>query len=65
MRRFIFSSAMLGIVAGGWNTLRTTKKRPNDWVTVLMWISWALTAAIAIGGVAEDARQRQLEADKS
>ena len=55
MRRFIFSSAMLGILAGGWNTLRTTKKRPNDWVTVLMWISWAATLAIAIGTVIEQA----------
>jgi hypothetical protein len=61
MRKFIFSSAMIGIVAGGWNTLKQTKKRPNDWRIVLLWIGWGLSAAIAIGDVVQDARERQLD----
>lgn len=61
MRKFIFSSAMIGIVAGGWNTLKQTKKRPNDWRIALLWISWGLSAAIAIGDVVQDARERQLD----
>ena len=61
MRKFIFSSAMIGIVASGLNTLRVTKKRPNDWRIGLMWAGWALSAVIAIGDVVLDARERQLE----
>lgn len=61
MRKFIFSTAMIGIVASGVNTLRATKKRPNDWRIALMWASWVLSAAIAVGDVVQDAEERQLK----
>ncbi|MEC5148945.1 hypothetical protein [Cryobacterium sp. GrIS_2_6] len=61
MRKFIFSSAMLGVVAGGWNILQATRRGPRDWRLVLMWIGWALSAAVAIGTIVKDADGRQID----
>lgn len=61
MRKFIFSSAMIGVIAGGVNILSATKQGPRDWRLLLMWIGWALSAAVAIGTVIEDANERRVE----
>jgi hypothetical protein len=61
MRKFIFSSAMIGVVSGGWNAVKATRNGPRDWRLVLLWIGWSLSAAVAIGTVIEDANERQLE----
>jgi hypothetical protein len=60
MRKFIFSSAMLGVVSGGWNAVQATRHGPRDWRLALLWIGWALSAAVAIGTVIEDADDRRL-----
>ncbi|HZK58751.1 MAG TPA: hypothetical protein VFC59_02640 [Cryobacterium sp.] len=59
MRKFIFSSAMLGVIAGAWNIVEATRHGPRDWRLVLMWLGWALSAAVAIGTVIEDANARK------
>lgn len=61
MRKFIFSSAMLGVIAGGVHILSATRQGPRDWRLALMWIGWALSAAVAIGTIIEDANQRRVE----
>jgi hypothetical protein len=61
MRKFIFSSAMLGVVSGGWNAVQATRHGPRDWRLLLLWIGWALSAAVAIGTVIEDANERRLQ----
>lgn len=61
MRKFIFSTTVLGAVFGGWTTLQQTRKGPRDWRLILMWLSWGLTVAIAIGTVRENARTGELE----
>jgi len=61
MRKFIFSSAMLGVVVGGWNVLQSTRRGPRDWRLVLMWIGWALSTAVAIGTIVKDADERQID----
>ncbi|HEY9477742.1 MAG TPA: hypothetical protein VIQ26_04865 [Microbacteriaceae bacterium] len=55
MRKTIFSSTVLGAVLGGWTTLQATRKGPRDWRIPLMWISWALTVAVAVGTVKKNA----------
>jgi hypothetical protein len=60
MRKFIFSSAMIGVVSGGWNAVQATRHGPRDWRLLLLWIGWALGAAVAIGTVIEDANERKL-----
>lgn len=61
MRKFIFSTTVLGAIFGGWSTLQQTRTGPRDWRLILMWISWGLTVAIAIGTVRENARTQELE----
>jgi hypothetical protein len=61
MRKFIFSTTVLGAVFGGWTTLQQTRKGPRDWRLILMWLSWGLTVAIAIGTVAENSKTHELE----
>jgi hypothetical protein len=61
MRKFIFSTTVLSAIASGWGTLQQTRKGPRDWRLVLMWVSWGITLAIAIGTVAENAKTHELE----
>ena len=42
-------------------TLQATRKGPRDWRTVLMWISWGLAVAVAVGTVKKNAETRELE----
>lgn len=55
MRKYIFSSSVISAVFGGWSILQTTRQGPRDWRLVLMWLSWGLTLAIAIGTVIDEA----------
>ena len=51
MRRFIFNSSIISSIFGVLGVVQTTRKGPRDWRLVLMWISWGLTVAIAVGTV--------------
>jgi len=55
LRKFIFSGTMLSAVVGGWGVLQTTRKGPRDWRLILMWVSWGLSVAIAVGTVIQQA----------
>lgn len=60
MRKYLFSGTMLSAVFGGWGILQTTRKGPRDWRLILMWISWGLSIAIAVGTViqkSDDAKE--------
>jgi hypothetical protein len=62
MRKYLFSGTLLSAVFGGWGVLQTTRRSPRDWKLVLMWISWGLSVAIAVGTVIEQSRDaRELE----
>lgn len=56
MRKFVFNTSILSAIVGGWSTLQTTRSGPRDWRLVLMWISWGITVAIAIGSVSQDSK---------
>ena len=56
MRRYIFSSSVISAIFGGWSILQSTRQGPRDWRLLLMWLSWGLTLAIAIGTVIDEAR---------
>ena len=55
MRKFLFSSSVISALFGGWSTLQTTRRGPRDWRLLLMWVSWALSVAIAVGTVVNEA----------
>ena len=56
MRRYIFSSSVISAIFGGWSILQSTRQGPRDWRLLLMWLSWGLTLAIAVGTVIDEAR---------
>lgn len=58
MRKFIFSTTVLGAIFSGWSTLQTTRKGPRDWRLALMWISWAIAIAVAIGTVRKNSQTK-------
>ncbi len=57
MRKYILNGSILSAVLGGWSTVKATRSGPHDWRLVLMWLSWAITLAVAIGSVHEDAKE--------
>ena len=61
MRKFIFSTQILGAPFGGWSTVQTTRRGPRDWRLALMWITWGLTLVVAVGTVVKDAQTNELE----
>ena len=56
MRKFIFSSSVISALFSGWSTLQMTRQGPRDWRVILMWLSWGLSLAIAIGTVLDESR---------
>lgn len=60
MRKYILNGSVLSALVGGWSTMQTTRRGPRDWKLGLMWLSWAITVAIAIGTVIEDSRDGQI-----
>jgi hypothetical protein len=63
MRKYIFNTAMLGVLFGGVSAARQTIKGPRNWRTILVWIGWGISVAIAVGEIQEQARE-QAELDE-
>ncbi len=62
MRKFIFNTSILSALFGVWGVAQATRKGPRDWRLILMWVSWGLTVAIAVGTVVTQANaSRELE----
>ena len=57
MRKFIFSTSVLGSLFGGVGVVQATRNGPRDWRLILMWVSWLATVAIAVGTVIEDSKE--------
>ena len=62
MRKFIFSGTVISALFGGLSTVQATRSGPRDWRLILMWISWGLTVAIAVGTVVKDSQDDELDA---
>jgi hypothetical protein len=61
MRKFIFNSSVVSALFGAVGVLKTTKEGPRDWRLILMWISWGITVAIAIGTVIQESDSLELD----
>lgn len=56
MRRFLFNTTVLSSVVGVWSVIQATRRGPRDWRLIAMWVSWALTVAVAIGTVVKESQ---------
>lgn len=61
MRKFIFNFSVLSALFGAVGLARATAQGPRDWRLILMWIGWGINVAIAVGAVAEQAKEHELE----
>jgi hypothetical protein len=61
VRRFLFNTSILSALFGVFGVVQSTRRGPRDWRLILMWISWGLTVAIAVGTVVKDAQTNELE----
>lgn len=64
MRRFLFNGAVLGAAFSAVGVVNATRTGPRDWRLALMWVSWGISVAIAVGTVIEENREHDsLELD--
>jgi len=61
MRKYLFNFSVISALFGAVGLARTTQRGPRDWRLILMWISWAISVAVAVGTAAEAAKERELE----
>jgi hypothetical protein len=61
MRKFIFNFSVLSSLFGAVGLIRTTQSGPRDWRLILMWLAWGINVAIAVGSVAEQAKDHELD----
>ena len=59
MRKFLFSTSVLSAAFSAIGVIQSTRKGPRDWRTILMWVAWAASAAIAVGTVIEDTKDAE------
>ena len=61
MRKFIFNFSVLSSLFGAVGLAKTTASGPRDWRLVLLWVAWGINVAIAVGSVAEQNKQHELD----
>lgn len=54
MRKYLFNGAIISAAVSAVSVINATKKGPRDWRLALMWASWGISVAIAIGTIIED-----------
>ena len=57
MRKYILNGAVISAVFSAVHVISTTKNGPRDWRLPLMWASWGISMAIAIGTVMEENKE--------
>ncbi|GAA4355136.1 hypothetical protein [Microbacterium rhizosphaerae] len=63
MRRYIFGTGIIGAVTTGLAMLRELREgQPFTWRTALIWLSWGITVALAVGAIVD--RRREVVAAK-
>jgi hypothetical protein len=59
MRKYVFGTGLIGAITSGLELLRTLRDEdePFTWRHVLIWLSWGITVALAVGAVVDTRRQ--------
>jgi hypothetical protein len=60
MRRFIFSSGVLSALATAVSLVRQSRRGPFTWQIALLWLSWAITLALAVSSILERDRRQDV-----
>lgn len=57
--RYLFSTGLFAAITAGFSLLRGTREAPITWRSVLAWLSWGITLALAIGAVVDTRRDER------
>ncbi|ALX66843.1 hypothetical protein [Microbacterium sp. XT11] len=57
--RYLFSTGLFAAITGGITLLRGSRETPVTWRSVLAWVSWGITFALAIGAVIDTRRDER------
>lgn len=64
MRKYLFNAGVLSAVASGLAVAKATRSGPRDWRLAMLWASWGIGVALALGAVKqreEAVREDELE----
>jgi uncharacterized membrane protein YfcA len=61
VRKYLLNGGVIGAVVGAWSVIQQPRKGPRNWILILVWISWGLSLAVAIGTVREKSKNLELE----
>lgn len=65
MRKFLFNPGFLSAVASAVGVVKLTRDGPRDWRLALLWVSWGIGVALAVGSVMDQDREvREAEVDR-
>ncbi|QAY61090.1 hypothetical protein ET475_14600 [Microbacterium protaetiae] len=54
MRKYLFGTGLIGAITSGLSMLKALRTgEPFTWRAALAWLSWGITAALAIGAVVD------------
>ena len=56
--RYLFSTGLVAAISAGISLLRGTRNEPITWRSLLSWVSWGITMALAVGAVVDMRRER-------
>lgn len=56
MRKYLFGTGIISAVTGGITLLRGARDNEFTWREALAWLSWGITAALAIGSIVDTRR---------
>lgn len=56
MRKYLFGTGLISAVTGGITLLRGARDSEFTWREALAWLSWGITAALAIGAIVDKRR---------
>ncbi|MCS4275622.1 MULTISPECIES: hypothetical protein [Mycetocola] len=54
MRKYLLNIGVISAAFGAVGLIRATASGPRNWRLALLWFSWLISLALAIGTVAED-----------
>ncbi|MFK4760266.1 hypothetical protein ACI3KS_04955 [Microbacterium sp. ZW T5_45] len=57
--RYLFSTGLFAALSAGYSLLRGSREVPITWRSVLAWVSWGITLALAIGAVIDTRRDEK------
>jgi len=54
MRKYVFGTGIIGAITSGLALMRDLREgQPFTWRTALIWLSWGITVALAVGTIVD------------